>query len=272
MVAPMEAARPERVRLLGADVDLITPTELLGRVEGYVAAGGTAVVANHNAHSLALCRRAPRLRAFFEQADLIEIDSVPMIAWGRVLGLPVSRDHRCTYLDWRADFWTMASDRGWRVFFLGGAPGVAERACARLSETWPQAQLASHHGYFDPTPGSTANAQVLAQIAAFDPDIILVGMGMPLQEEWILANRTALTRGVLLSVGGAFDYEAGVQIAAPRWMGRLGLEWLFRLASQPRRLAHRYLVEPWDLAPLALDDLRRVMGKRDARSLQPRVA
>lgn len=268
----MEAARPPRVRLLGADVDLITPAEMLARVEGFVAAGRTAVVANHNAHSLSLCRSVPRLRAFFEQADLIEIDSRPMIAWARLLGLPVGPEHRCTYLDWRDDFWRLSTDRGWRVFFLGGAPGVADTACARLRERWPGVELRGRHGYFDTSAGSAENEAVLAEIRAFDPDVILVGMGMPLQEEWILANRRALARGVLFSVGGAFDYEAGVQVAAPRWMGRLGLEWLFRLSSQPRRLAHRYLIEPWNLAPAALDDLRAAAGRRATKRLEPHAA
>lgn len=268
----MEAVRPARVRLLGADVDLVTPPEVLARMAGYAARGGVAVIANHNAHSLALLRGSATLRAFFDQADLIEIDSVPMIAWGRLLGLPVSRAHRCTYLDWREDFWPLAAARGWRVYFLGGAPGVAEAAGARITARWPDVQLKSRNGYFDQTPGSPGSLEVVEEINAYDPHIILVGMGMPVQEAWILANRDRLKRGVLLSVGGAFDYEAGVQTPAPRWMGRLGLEWLFRLASQPRRLARRYLVEPWSLAPLAIEDLRLAARRRAAERLQPKAA
>jgi N-acetylglucosaminyldiphosphoundecaprenol N-acetyl-beta-D-mannosaminyltransferase len=81
-------------------------------------------------------------------------------------------------------------------------------------------------------------------------------MGMPRQEAWIRANRYRIGRGVFFAVGAAFDYEAGAQVAAPRWTGRVGLEWLFRLASQPRRLAYRYLVEPWSLIPAAWADIR----------------
>jgi len=252
----MELGRPPRVRLLGAEFDLVTPSQVLERTAAYVDQGRSAVIANHNSHSLFLHRRSPALRAFFAKADLIEIDSTPVIAWGRLLGLPVSRAHRCTYLDWRDDFWRLAEARGWKVFYLGGAPGVAETACGRLAARWPNVRLASHHGYLDADPGSAENRALLAQIGAFQPDIVFVGMGMPRQERWILDNRAAFTRGVLFSVGAAFDYEAGVQTAAPRWMGRVGLEWLFRLATQPRRLAMRYLVEPWFLAPAAFEDLR----------------
>lgn len=133
---------------------------------------------------------------------------------------------------------------------------MAEAARQRLAAAHPGCQIGVHHGYFDPDPASAENQAVLAAILDFGPDILLVGMGMPRQEAWILANRHAVPRGVMFSVGAAFDYEAGAQTAAPRWMGRLGLEWLFRLASQPRRLAFRYLVEPWFLLPAALEDLR----------------
>lgn len=252
----MNADRPQRVRLLGAEVDLVTPREVLARVAAHVDHGRPAVIANHNAHSLHLCRRSPALRAFFETADLIEVDSTPLIAWGRLIGLPISRAHRCTYLDWRDDFWRLAQAKGWRVFYLGGAPGVAETAARRLAAEWPGVSIACRDGYFDRTPGSVENRAVVDAVNAFEPDIIFVGMGMPLQEAWIGDNRAAIPRGVMFSIGAAFDYEAGVQAPAPRWMGRLGLEWLFRLASQPRRLARRYLVEPWSLLPAALDDLR----------------
>lgn len=252
----MTADRPQRVRLLGAEVDLITPREVLARVAAHVDHGRPAVIANHNAHSLHLYRRSPALRAFFETADLIEVDSTPLIAWGRLIGLPISRAHRCTYLDWRDDFWRLAQAKGWRVFYLGGAPGVAETAARRLAAEWPGVSIACRGGYFDRTPGSAENRAVVDTVNAFEPDIIFVGMGMPLQETWIGDNRAAIPRGVMFSIGAAFDYEAGVQAPAPRWMGRLGLEWLFRLASQPRRLARRYLVEPWSLLPAALDDLR----------------
>lgn len=213
-------------------------------------------IANHNAHSIYLTKKNPDFAAFFTQADLIEIDSTPLIFFTRALGLHSRRFHRCTYLDWRDHFWSVAARNNWRVFYLGGAPGVAERAAARLTAERPGLQLATRHGYFDQRADSAENAEVLAAIRDFDADVILVGMGMPLQEAWIQVNRAALPHGVMLSIGAAFDYEAGVQAAAPRWMGRLGVEWLFRLVSQPRRLAHRYLVEPWSLAPAALDDLR----------------
>jgi N-acetylglucosaminyldiphosphoundecaprenol N-acetyl-beta-D-mannosaminyltransferase len=246
---------PRRVRLLGGDVDLVTPADVLRRVHVAASGGRPVLIGNHNAHSLFLIRRSAQLRAFFAEADLIQIDSAPMILWGRLLGLPLRRDMRSTYLDWRGDFWRLADTRRWRVFYLGGAPGVAETAAARLAERYPNVQIGCQHGYFDHATGSSENRQVLARIAAFDPQVLLVGMGMPLQEHWALENRAAIQRGAILTVGAAFDYEAGAQTAAPRWTGALGVEWLARLIGQPGRLAGRYLLEPWSLIGPALGDV-----------------
>jgi N-acetylglucosaminyldiphosphoundecaprenol N-acetyl-beta-D-mannosaminyltransferase len=258
-LAPIASA--PRVRLLGGDVDLTTPDEMLRFAALVAEGGGTAVIANHNAHSLFLVRRSAKMRAFFEDADLIQIDSTPLILWGRLLGLPVKRAMRSTYLDWRGAFWRMADARGWRVFYLGGAPGVAQTAAERLGARHPNARIAVRDGYFDHTPGSAGNAEVLAEIAAFDPDILLVGMGMPLQEAWVLENRAHLARGAIFTVGAAFDYEAGAQATPPRWTGRLGVEWLARLFAEPRRLAFRYLVEPWSLLGPAMADVGAAVAR-----------
>ena len=251
-----------RVRLLGGELDLVTPRDVLRAVDGAATRGATTLIANHNAHSLFLIRRSPQLRAFFAAADLIEIDSTPLIAWGRLMGLPLKPAMRSTYLDWRDDFWRLAEARRWRVFYLGGAPGVADEAARRLGQRFPRAAIATHHGYFDQAPESAENRSVLGHIRAFDPDVLLVGMGMPLQEIWTLENRGALKRGVILTVGAAFDYEAGVQEAAPRWTGRLGVEWLACFVDQPGRLAYRYLVEPWWLIGPALGDVAAAIGRR----------
>lgn len=248
--------RPEaRVRLLGADMDLVKSEEVMLLASEKIAAGEKALIANHNLHSLHLVRRDPAMRRFFERATLIEVDSTPLLAWARLVGKPGRTFHRCTYLDWREHFWSLAARNGWRVYYLGGAPGVADRAVEALDRRWPGLTIAHHDGYFDAAPGSAANAQLFAHIAAFKPDVLFVGMGMPRQERWIDQVYESLPPCIVFSLGAAFDYEAGVQRAAPRWMGRLGVEWLFRLVNDPGRLARRYLVEPWFLLDLAFADL-----------------
>lgn len=262
----IEADAPHRVRLLGGEVDVVTPAEMLAFVDRRIAAGQRTIVANHNLHSLYLLGRSPPMRAFFAMADLIEADSTPLVLWGRLLGQPIARRHRSTYLDWREDFWPLAAARGWKVFYLGGEPGVAERGAAAIRARWPGVEIAVRHGRFDMGPGGAENASVLAEIGAARPDVLFVGMGMPRQEAWIAANHAALPPCAVFSVGAAFDYEAGALPTPPRWLGRAGLEWLYRLASEPRRLASRYLLEPWSLIGPAASDLALAFRRGRART------
>lgn len=251
--------------MFGQLVDLVKPEEVLHHVQDAVAEGRKSVVANHNLHSLYLLQKHPEMRAFYEMAELIEVDSTPMIWFSRALGLHSRGFHRCTYLDWRDHFWSVANRKAWRVMAVGGAPGVGEEAARRLGARYPKTEIRTRHGFFDARAGSADNAEIVAEIQAFQPHILFVGMGMPRQELWTLAVFDALPDCVILSVGAAFDYEAGTQNPAPRWMGRAGIEWAYRLAQNPRRLFHRYCIEPWTLAPLAIRDLRaarrRLVGK-----------
>lgn len=254
--------RMERVQILGGGVDLVRPEEVLFHIANAVTDQAPFVVANHNLHSLYLLRREPELAGFYAGADLIEADSTPLIHFARLLRLQSRPFHRCTYLDWRPHFWSLADRSGWRVFYLGGEPGVAAEAARRLGQAYPGVTIGTRDGYFDAAPDSEANARVVAEIEAFAPHVLFVGMGMPRQEIWIQRNKAALSPCVIFSVGAAFDYEAGAQRAAPRWMGRFGLEWLFRLVVDPRRLFSRYCVEPWYLIGPAATDLRRAMRRK----------
>ena len=251
----------ERVTILGQPIDLVKPEEVLHHIQQAVRQGAKSLIANHNLHSLYLMQKQPELGAFYDRADLIEVDSTPLLAFSRALGLHSRGFHRCTYLDWRDHFWSVANRQGWRVLSVGGAPGVGDEAARRLKLRYPDADIAIHHGFFDARPGSSENAAVLDRITAFKPHILFVGMGMPRQELWIAENFEGLPDCVILSVGAAFDYEAGVQSAAPRWMGRAGVEWAYRLLHDPKRLFVRYCVEPWTLLPLALRDILKARGR-----------
>jgi N-acetylglucosaminyldiphosphoundecaprenol N-acetyl-beta-D-mannosaminyltransferase len=248
--------------VLGARIDLVKPIELFNFVGAKIAIGEKVIIANHNLHSVYLAYSDAPVRVYFEKADLVQVDSVPLLFWARLMGKPSRRFHRSTYLDWRDELWARVAQTGWRVFFVGGADGVAERAAAVIRAAWPNVQLATHQGYFDADPASTENAEVLNQIIKFEPDILLVGMGMPRQELWILNNTERLPNCAIFTVGGAFDYEAGIQTPAPRWVGQLGAEWLFRLLRDPRRMFHRYCIEPWKLWRPAWQDIRAAVASR----------
>lgn len=255
---------PRRIRLLGGEVDLVSPAAVLEAVSRAVRARSRLLVVNHNLNSLRLIRKWPAMAALYRRADLIEIDSTPLALWGKLLGLGSSRAHRSTWLDWRETFWSLAHAGRWRVFHLGCRPGVGDQAAHRIRARWSGVNLEVLHGHFDIE--GPENAQVLRRIRDFAPDVLLVGMGMPRQEIWIETHFERLPDCAILPVGAAFDYEAGVAPTPPRWSGRLGLEWAARLAAEPRRLYARYLIEPWALAPAALADLRRALFRAPANA------
>lgn len=251
-----------RITLLHVTVDLLSIPLLNQAIATAIARRERWIIAHHNLHSIYLYQRDPKMRAFYEQAQIVHIDGMPLIYWGRVLGYPLRRDQRVTYVDWIHPLITTAAHNGWRVFYLGGKPGVAVAAAERLRQQYPALQIATHHGYFQ----SAENTTVLAEIAAFQPHVLMVGMGMPRQEHWILDNLDYLTANAILTAGACFDYIAGVIPTPPRWMGRAGLEWLYRLYSEPSRLARRYLVEPWALLPLMALDLWLMVQRGKTRT------
>jgi N-acetylglucosaminyldiphosphoundecaprenol N-acetyl-beta-D-mannosaminyltransferase len=237
-----------RFTLLGVVVDPLTIAELNERIAKAVARGELWIIAHHNLHSVYLHHRDPKMRAFFARAHVVHIDGMPLVYWARVLGYPVTKQHRVTYVDWVHPLMATAAAEGWRVFYLGGKPGVAARAAEKLRRQYSGLVLETRHGYFTPEE----NDAVLEEIARFQPHVLMVGMGMPRQEHWVLDNLERISANAILTAGACFDYVAGVVPMPPRWMGRMGLEWLYRLWSEPRRLARRYLLEPWFLVPLVI--------------------
>lgn len=206
-------------------------------------------VANVNLHSLCLAQESAELRECIGSAEAVHIDGMAVIVLCRLLGIPARREHRVTYIDWLDPLLANAARDRLRVFFLGSRPGIGEQAGEIIRRRHPELQIASHHGYFDVRRGSRENTRVVDRIHRFDADLLLVGMGMPRQERWILENRDRLRVGVCLPCGATMDYLTRAIPTPPRWTGQLGIEWIYRLAAEPRRLAHRYLVEPWALLP-----------------------
>ena len=257
-----------RITLLGEVMDAVTRDEVMAFTAARAAEGRKALVANHNLHSLHLLKQDRSMGAIYALADLIEIDSMPLIAWGRLLGHRLGREHRNTYLDWREAFWTLAANQRWRVFHLGCRPGVGEAAAALLQDRFPGVEIAQDDGYFD--PNGAENDRIIDRIRAFAPQVLFVGMGMPRQERWIVDNWDRLPDAVVFPIGAAFDYEAGVVPTPPRWTAALHLEWFARFLAEPGRLFHRYFVEPWSLVPSAFCDLGRRL--RTGRPRPPAAA
>jgi N-acetylglucosaminyldiphosphoundecaprenol N-acetyl-beta-D-mannosaminyltransferase len=249
-----------RVKLLGVEVDALTMDDLHALIAQAVAGNERWIVANHNTHSVYLWHHDSRMRVFYQRAHRVHVDGMPLILLAKFLGLPLRREHRVTYADWVRPLMTEAGRRGFRIFYVGSRPGVAQRGAAVLQAEFPDLRIETHHGYFDTASGSRENAEVLAAIRRFRPDILMAGMGMPRQEHWILDNLHDIDAHAILTAGACMDYVAGIVPTPPRWMGRIGLEWLYRLGMEPSRLWRRYLLEPWFVLGLFAQDLWRKRG------------
>ncbi len=261
------------VRFMGVTVNLLTSYSLLDLVIDCIATNRTIVIANHNLHSLCLhssssSREAAVFRRFYDDAQYTVADGMSIVALGRLYGREIDYRHRIAYNDWLPLMLPIAVQNGWRVFYLGSTAEVAAKGTLVLTTRFPGLQLKSHHGHFDVKRQGTDNNKVLAEISRFKPQILFVGMGMPRQERWILENRDEIDANVILPSGATLDYIAGAKRMAPRWMGALGLEWAFRLATEPRRLAARYLVEPWGLLAAVITNSLRTSRDQVAPAQQ----
>jgi N-acetylglucosaminyldiphosphoundecaprenol N-acetyl-beta-D-mannosaminyltransferase len=246
----------ERVDVLGVPVDPVTVDELHQRIRTFVQTGARATVLHANVHAVNLACRHAWLARIFREADLVFCDGAGVQFGARLLGrrLPA----RITYADWMWQLaaWCEAQDLS--LFLLGARPGVADQAAARLRARHPRLRIVgTHHGFFDKSPGSAETLDVIARLNAARPDLVIVGFGMPLQEQWTHAHRARIDAPVVLTGGAAFDYVSGRLRRAPTWMTNHGLEWLGRLAIEPHRLMGRYVAgNPLFLARVLRERLR----------------
>ena len=261
--APGSSDQVPTYTMLGVRVDGLTTDALYRAIAEAVESGHRTVIGNHNLHSIYLYHRDAKMRRFYARARHVFIDGMPLIWLGQLLGYPLRREHRMTSIDWLRPMLPTAVQRGWRLFLLGSAPGVAERAAAMLRSEFPGLEVEATHGFFDLRPGSQSGEAVVTRIRAYRPHVLCVGMGMPRQEHWIEDHIDRFEAGVVLNLGGFMELLTGELPLPPRWISRLGLEGVVRLLSRPARVWRRYLVEPWFLLPLLARDLRARRGGSD---------
>jgi N-acetylglucosaminyldiphosphoundecaprenol N-acetyl-beta-D-mannosaminyltransferase len=258
-------AQPATVAAFGFQVNPGTIDEYLNFTASTIAGRGRVSLFDHNLHSLYAYFRYPHLRRLYQDATVM-VDGMPVIAMLQLAGCAVERRHRVTWVDYIWPLLERAETAGWRVFYVGSDPVTCERALTRIRERLPRLEIAGRHGYFDTRPGSAANADVVGAINLFETDLCLVGMGTPLQQEWIGEHRAGVRAPVMVFCGGCMEFVAGTAPTPPRWLGPLGLEWSYRLLSDPRRFARRYLVEPWVLLAMMLTYRLRPQHAANRRS------
>lgn len=227
---------PQRVHVGGTPVDLCGTGDLVELTTRWAAAGRRATVIGVNAHVVNLCARDRAFAAAVAAADLNFPDGQSVVWAARLLGhRPKGRVPLTHVTAPMCGAWEAA---GLPVFLLGGKPGVAERAAARLRAEHGLAVAGVHHGYFE----AADEPAVVEAVNASGARILLVGLGNPRQELWLAAHRDALTPPVALTCGGWLDWTAGERRPCPPLVYRFGMEWAYRLAQEPRRLFGRYVL------------------------------
>jgi N-acetylglucosaminyldiphosphoundecaprenol N-acetyl-beta-D-mannosaminyltransferase len=248
-----QRGRRPALDILGVPVHATTFAGLLDEIEGMIGSGRAHQIATVNPEFVMAARRDPIFRVVLARAALCLPDGIGLLWGARWLGgrLP----ERVTGSDGVPLIAERAAEKGWRVFFLGAAPGIAERTAEILTARHPGLQVA---GTYAGSPAAEEEAAIVTLVNESQADILLVAYGAPKQDKWIARNLPRLRVGVAMGVGGAFDFISGKAVRAPDWMRALGLEWLHRLVREPWRWRRMVALPRFALAVL-------VAGLRPAR-------
>lgn len=221
----------------GIRVHNLSMDESVDAIARLIDDGGSHYAAVVNAAKIVAAAKDELLKRALLEADLVTADGMSVVLASRVLGQPLKE--RVTGIELFERLVRRASERGWAVYFLGASDRSVCGVVERFTTVYPALRVAGcRNGYFD-VAESTAIAEVIKQSAA---DLVFVAMGSPAQECWIRSNLEITGSRFALGVGGSFDHVAGLARRAPGWMQRSGLEWLYRLIREPRRLWRRYMV------------------------------
>jgi len=217
--------------ILGVRVDDVTYEEALAHVERCIGDGGVHQIATVNVEFIMEARRNRAFKHILAEAGLCVPDGVGVLWASRQQGKPLRQ--RVAGVDLVERIAARAAEQGWRIYFLGAAQGVAERAATTLAQRYPGLKIA---GCYAGSPRREEEDDIVGWVRAAEPDVLFVAYGAPRQDLWISRNQARIGVPVAIGVGGAFDFIAGVTQRAPKWMQRSGLEWLHRLLRQPWRL------------------------------------
>lgn len=247
-VDPAVVGVGSRVHIAGIPVDAVDMSQALSRLGALLGTGRLRQVCTINLDFLVGAQRNAETRRIFQRGELNLPDGWPVVWLGRLQGNPMPT--RVAGADLVPELVRLAAERGSGVFLLGGEHGVAESTARLLRELHAGLRV---DWYEPPRVAIDAmdNPEIVARIRASGADVLLVAFGHPKQDRWIDQHRDQLPVSVAIGVGCAFDLIAGRVRRAPRWMQDRGLEWLFRMLQEPRRLSGRYLHDSVRLIPIA---------------------
>lgn len=248
-----DASGRRRLRVLGIPVDPVTMEQAMERFDRIRKAAGCSLIATPNSEIVILAGKNAELRRAIEEAELVIPDGIGLVYASRILGQPLKE--RVTGIDFLERALERLAAAGGSAYFLGGRPGVAEKAAAAMEARYPGLRIAGvRDGYFP----DTEEENVIATINAAGADLLCVALGAPKQELFIQRNKERLRAAAAVGVGGSFDVFAGEVKRAPRFYREHGLEWLYRLVQQPVRIRRA--------AALPLFMVRVLLSRRGGRS------
>ena len=231
-----------RIKFMNTEVDNLTMDEALDRIDELIQEDRSAYVVTPNVDHLVQLERGGELTEVYKHADLILTDGKPLIWISKWYGTPIKE--KISGSDLFPRLCALAADKGYKMYFLGAAEGVAARAAENLEKRFPGLQVV---GAYSPPFGFEKDEvemeKIKRQIKEVAPQILIVGLGCPKQELFILHHKDELRIPLSLGLGASLDFEAGNIKRAPKWMADHGLEWLFRITQDPKRMAKRYLVD-----------------------------
>ena len=234
----------QQIPVLGVHATPLRVPELVAELSIFVAEGSTRTVLGHNLHSVTLTLSDDGFRRLYEASDVVLLDGAPVLwLWGRTGNAdgPVM-DYRLGSTDWLPALDQVAGLE--RIAVIGAGAEANAGAVSRLKDIVPGARVS---GFPGEGWGPDLEDAAVAWLHREQPQLVLLGLGMPLQEDVMQRRLADMPPAVYCAVGGAIEQLAGVQKLAPRWLGRMGLEWAWRLLLHPRRVAYRVLGEPWVL-------------------------
>lgn len=230
---------PSPVRLWGLPLSPLTMSGVIDAVDGFVASGEPHFVITANLNYAMLCQQHPRLVEANEEAALVVADGMPLVWGARLTGQHIPE--RVAGSDMLPALCERAAECGYRVFLLGGAEGVAEAAAKNLVQRFPGLQIVGIECPPFRELDENETDEMIERIRDASPDLLFMASSQPKGEIWLLDHYQRLGVPVCLQVGASLDFVAGRVARAPRWVGRIGLEWAFRILMEPSRLAGRYM-------------------------------
>ncbi len=251
----LQGTTSDRVNILGIGAMPLDLDKAVATLERWRVERRRDYVCVISVHGLVVAQRDPGIRSALNRCGMATEDGMPLVWWSRLAGFSQAR--RVCGSDLLDKVCAFGLSRNYRHYFYGASPRVLDLLVDRLQRRHPGLIVAGHRSPpFRPLT-AVEDADDIAAINAARPDFVWVGLGMPKQEKWMVEHLGKIEAAALLGVGAAFDFHAGTKPRAPIWMQRSGLEWVFRLMTEPRRLAHRYLI---DNALFIAYTLRQVAG------------